>query len=117
MTALTAARAHLADILTSAGLVNVHPVMPEHITPPATIITPAAEWIIPDTLGNYALSLDVIVLHPGTNAVALEAVEADVDRILTAIGAEVWGLDHVTEPYPIALNGAQFLAAAITVNL
>ncbi len=118
MATLTARRQALAAALTDAGLLNVHASAPGSITPPGIVITPADPWITDagDVFGGITARYAIIVLHPGTNDVALAALEQAVEEVLAvliAAGASA----EVDEPHIATINATQTYAVTITAEL
>ena len=118
MATLTARREALADALTAAGLRNVHACAPGSITPPGIVITPAAPWITDtgDVFGGLTARYAIIALHPGSNAVALTALELAVEEVLTVLIGLGAGIE-VDEPYIATINATQTYAVTITAEL
>lgn len=120
MSGLADLRADVAAALTTAGL-PASTVMPNRVNPPLTLVLPGSPYLAhPETANTFDPEFDVTlsVLHVtgrGTNAKALDDLDAVIETIVTTLGD--WRIGEVTEPYYTNLNaGQQHLAVAMSLT-
>lgn len=112
-----AAKAELALTLQEAGL-DVYDYIPERVTPPVVVIRPAAPYIAPSSVGStYDLNLElVIVAGFATNETTTDDLDDLIEQTLLAIPSDA-GVGSVAQPYLLVLNGNDYLATTINVDL
>lgn len=110
-----AARSALAGILEDAGI-RTSAVVPERITPPLAVISPASDWVQSgDTYGSFRVAFDVtIIVQTAANATVSsnldDAIDAAIQAITEASGFYVGSVDA-----PQFIGTADFLSASMTV--
>jgi len=112
-----AAKAELALTLQEAGL-DVYDYIPERVTPPVVVIRPGSPYIAPGSVGSvYDLNLElVIVAGFATNETTTDDLDDLIEQTLNAIPADA-GVGSVAQPYLLAMNGNDYLATTINVDL
>lgn len=114
---LTGAREQLATLLTAGGLKALDH-LPNRFTPPVALVTAGSPWVSNgETFGTFELRYTVtLVAPPSVNDVTTDALDALVADALVALHeAPDWGVDRVDEPHMLVANGAEYLAASLSV--
>lgn len=108
------------DVIDSMGTVaaQVYDHVPARLTPPAVIVLPGSPYIEPgDVFGSFKVNHSVsVVMASGTNEKVTEDVDNLIEAVLKALVEAGVSVDSVSTFYAYESNGAQYLAADITVN-
>jgi hypothetical protein len=112
-----AAKAELALNLQEFGL-DVYDYVPERVTPPVVVIRPGSPYIAPGSVGRvYDLNLELVVVAGfATNETATDDLDQLIQQTLSAIPQDA-GVGSVAQPYILAVNGNDYLATTINVDL
>jgi hypothetical protein len=116
---ITASKTEFALDLASAGLsVEVSTYIPDRITPPVVIMKSGSPYLIPASVGNeYLMQFDLVcVVGTATNNQATEKLEALIEATLKALPGYAQ-MVSVGQPYALATNSAEYLAADINTNI
>lgn len=116
---ITVSKAEFKLALDDAGL-DVLDYVPGRITPPVIIVSSASPYIQSATLGGeYQMNLDCIcVAMTADNDQATEGLDALIADLLLAVEPlEYAQFTQVGQPYTLAANNAEYLAANVSVNL
>lgn len=116
---ITASKAEFALALSSAGLsVDVSTYIPDRITPPLVIMKSGSPYLTPASVGSeYLMHFDLVcIVGTATNNQATEKLEALLEATLNALPGYA-KMVSVGQPYALATNSAEYLAADITVNI
>jgi hypothetical protein len=116
---ITLSKAEFALAINNAGL-DVRDYIPGRITPPVIVMNSGSPYIQSGTLGGeYSMNLDCIcVAMTADNEEATEGLDALLADFLNAmepLGYAV--LSQVGQPYTLAANNAEYLAANVAVNI
>jgi hypothetical protein len=117
MAELTASKAELALTLTAAGL-DVLPYIPARLQPPIVIIRSGSPYVVPGSIyKEYIMNLEIqAVAMTADNEQAGDALDDLIEAIIMALPSDA-GFTDVSQPYTLAANGAEYLAATIGTNL
>lgn len=117
MSELGAVKAELALTLQEAGL-DVLDYIPARLQPPITIIRAGSPYLAPGTLNHgFIMNLEIqAVAMTADNEQASDALDELIEAIIGALPADAAFTD-VSQPYTLAANGAEYLAATIGTNL
>jgi len=117
MSEVGAVKAELALTLQEAGL-DVYDYVPERVTPPVVVIRPGSPYIEPSSVGScYETNLELVVVAGfATNETTTDELDDLIEQTLVALPADA-GVGTVATPYLLSLNGNDYLATTITVNL
>jgi hypothetical protein len=112
-----AAKAELALTLQEAGL-DVYDYVPERVTPPVLVLRPGSPYIAPGSVGScYDLNLElVIVSGHATNETTSDDLDDLIEQTLVALPTDA-GVGSVAQPYLLSLNGNDYLATTINIDL
>lgn len=92
-----------------------------HISPPAAIIVPAPEWIVPNAMMgpilHSRLSLRIVLLTGKISAgESLATLEELVERVLLDVVGDQWLVGTVDGPGAITVAGTDYLSASVTIT-
>lgn len=111
------ARAALETLFDEGGF-NVSAFVPERVTPPLAIITPAGDWVASgDVFGTFRLGFDVTLVTPtASNAKVTDELDQMVDDAIALVtGAQGFYCGSVNSPELLAVQNAEFLSVSMTV--
>jgi len=122
--ALGTARADLGAILTGLGIKVRESPSEGHVSPPAAIVVPATEWVIPNRqLGadlHARVGFGVILI---TGKVAAGVSLSDLEALLESVIVEVisgaagqWVIGSVSGPAALTIAGTDYLTATLTLT-
>jgi hypothetical protein len=112
-----AAKAELALTLQEAGL-DVLDYIPARVQPPIVIIRSGSPYLVAGSINKgYQLNLELqAVAMTADNEQATDALDLLIEAIIDALPLDAAFTD-VSQPYTLAANGAEYLAATIGTNL
>jgi len=112
-----AAKAELALTLQEAGL-DVLDYIPARVQPPIVIIRSGSPYLVAGSINKgYQLNLELqAVAMTADNEQATDALDLLIEAIIEALPIDAAFTD-VSQPYTLAANGAEYLAATIGTNL
>ena len=111
------ARAALETLFATAGF-TVSAFVPDRITPPMAIITPAGDWVASgEAFGSFRIGFDVtLVTQTASNAKVTDELDQMVDDAVEAVtNAAGFYCGSVGSPSYLDTQNAQFLSVAMTV--
>lgn len=117
MSEVGAAKAELALTLQAAGL-DVYDYIPERVTPPVVVIRSGSPYLTPSSVGNeYLVNLELVVVAGfATNETSTDDLDDLIEQTILAIPADA-GFRDVAQPYTLVMNGNDFLATTIGIDL
>ena len=117
MSEVGAAKAELALTLQAAGL-DVYDYIPERVTPPVVVIRSGSPYLTPSSVGNeYLVNLELVVVAGfATNEPSTDDLDDLIEQTILAIPADA-GFRDVAQPYTLVMNGNDFLATTIGIDL
>jgi hypothetical protein len=117
MSEVGAAKAELALTLQEAGL-DVYDYIPERVTPPVVVIRSGSPYITPSSVGNeYLVNLELVVVSGfATNETSTDDLDDLIEQTILAIPADA-GFTDVAQPYTLVMNGNDYLATTIGIDL
>lgn len=117
MAEIGAAKAELALTLQEAGL-DVLDYIPARVQPPIVIIRSGSPYLVAGSINKgYQLNLELqAVAMTADNEQATDALDLLIEAIIEALPIDAAFTD-VSQPYTLAANGAEYLAATIGTNL
>ena len=117
MAEIGAAKAELALTLQEAGL-DVLDYIPARLQPPIVIIRSGSPYVSPGSIyKEFVINLELqAVAMTADNEQATDALDLLIEAIITALPQDA-GFTDVSQPYTLAANGAEYLAATIGTNL
>lgn len=117
MAEIGAAKAELALTLQEAGL-DVLDYIPARVQPPIVIIRSGSPYLVAGSINKgYQLNLELqAVAMTADNEQATDALDLLIEAIIDALPLDAAFTD-VSQPYTLAANGAEYLAATIGTNL
>jgi hypothetical protein len=117
MSEVGAAKAELALTLQAAGL-DVYDYIPERVTPPVVVIRSGSPYFVPSSVGSeYLINLELVVVAGfATNETTTDDLDDLIEQTILAIPADA-GFKDVSQPYTIAMNGNDYLATTIGIDL
>jgi hypothetical protein len=112
-----AAKAELGLTLQEAGL-DVLDYIPARVQPPIVIIRSGSPYLVAGSINKgYQLNLELqAVAMTADNEQATDALDLLIEAIIDALPLDAAFTD-VSQPYTLAANGAEYLAATIGTNL
>lgn len=117
MSEVGAAKAELALTLQAAGL-DVYDYIPERVTPPVVVIRSGSPYLTPSSVGQeFLVNLELVVVAGfATNETSTDDLDDLIEQTIQAIPADA-GFRDVAQPYTLVMNGNDYLATTITVDL
>lgn len=117
MAEIGAAKAELGLTLQEAGL-DVLDYIPARVQPPIVIIRSGSPYLVAGSINKgYQLNLELqAVAMTADNEQATDALDLLIEAIIDALPLDAAFTD-VSQPYTLAANGAEYLAATIGTNL
>lgn len=117
MSELGAAKAELALTLQEAGL-DVYDYIPERVTPPVVVIRSGSPYIQPSSVGSeYLVNLELVVVAGfATNETSTDDLDDLIEQTVLAIPSDA-GFTNVSQPYTLVMNGNDYLATTIGIDL
>lgn len=114
---ITAAKAEFKLDLVAGGL-RVVDFVPERVTPPIVIINMGSPYLTPSTLSHeFTLNLELVcVAATATNKMASEKLDDLIQATIEALPAYS-RLISVGQPYNLATNNTEFIAASIQTDV
>jgi hypothetical protein len=110
-------RAALETLFDTAGF-TVKAFVPDRITPPMAIITPAGNWVeSADTFASFRIGFDVtLITQTASNAKVTDELDQMVDDAIAAVTvAPGFYCGSVGAPTYLSVQNAEFLSVAMTV--
>lgn len=100
--------------------IPVHDHLPGRAVPPCAMVLHGSPFIDrsdTDSYGHATVHFEVwLVIGPGTNETKLDDLDELLERAITALHAEGFGIDRVEQPFRAVLNQADYLATAISLT-
>lgn len=117
MSEVGAAKAELALTLQAEGL-DVYDYIPERVTPPVVVIRSGSPYMTPSSLGQeFLINLELVVVAGfATNETSTEDLDELIEATIKAIPADA-GFKDVSQPYTLVMNGNDYLATTIGIDL
>ena len=117
MSEVGAAKAELALTLQAAGL-DVYDYIPERVTPPVIVIRAGSPYMTPSSVGQeFLVNLELQVIAGfATNETTTDDLDDLIEDTIKALPADA-GFRDVSQPYTLVVNGNDFLASTIGVDL
>lgn len=123
MSILGDTRDELADLLTgseeSPGVgFTFLPYVPARFSPPQGVIQPGSPYLeAGDTFGSFRIRLTVslVVLATNNTTATADLDHAIAEAAVLLLNAK-WGIGTASDPYPLAVNNATYLASDIAVS-
>lgn len=117
MAEIGAAKAELALTLQEAGL-DVLDYIPARVQPPIVIIRSGSPYLVAGSIyKGFQINLELqAVAMTADNEQATDALDLLIEEIIAALPQDA-GFTDVSQPYTLAANGAEYLAATIGTNL
>lgn len=99
---------------------TVHELVPDRIVPPAAIVTPSDPWLEhreTDTFATMTASWEVWVVRGAeTNETATSQLDTEIEDVVSALVAERFSVERVSEPFTYAVQGGNYLTSIIHVT-
>lgn len=117
MSEVGAAKAELALTLQAEGL-DVYDYIPERVTPPVVVIRSGSPYMTTSSVGQeYLVNLELVVVAGfATNETSTDDLDDLIEATIKAIPADA-GFQDVSQPYTLVMNGADYLASTIGIDL
>lgn len=117
MTTLAGIRHSLEELLTTPEATAIAHI-PETITPPAILITPADPYLVNgDTFGTWTIALIVLLIaDSGASLDATDALDTLLADALAKLAADDWTIGDTAQPHTITINGNAHLCTAIDIT-
>lgn len=117
MAEMGAAKAELALTLQAAGL-DVLDYIPARLQPPIVVIRAGSPYLkTTSVFKEFEMALELqAVAMTADNEQATDALDDLIEACLLALPNDA-GFNDVSQPYNLVANGAEYLAATISINI